>query len=508
MKNDTPSRVIISFKNVDQGDSLARAFVEWVKRAGAGGDAAILIGDGHGGVGKESRGVVCGAVGHDVNIKLTDIVHEIGTQIEKAHTREFLEEMVAETRRYVPKWLYASLLKEARSRSGGRARHRSLKMSPIEKLALSVIDEDRIKTSTDSDLAIIWNSIQTWYTAALKQKESVEPIMQAGDLVHQEMSKRKLKTKKTPLLVALEEIANVAKADVDPSGPMNAPVAFVGASLEPLEKARGEQFVGDTGLCFVKKYLEPLGLKREDVYLTSLIPKVDFAVNTEVWTKEQIKKLRDASPLVVVALSQEVGRGLGDLADFTLPHPAIVSRHDSGEVARKLKRIKQLVEDRQAPPIRITKADNIKHIVYGVVLDPYGANGPEVDAHNDWNPPASVEAAAHNFAKGEMVVGLQHKKRAKAKVVETWVEQYPSRSDYLAAMQNKPHSVFAREFGDEMVHSGSWLMGAELGPVEWGLFEKGEITGFSPGGFGNRTPMKKSDMPKVKIVELVKKVSK
>lgn len=296
--------------------------------------------------------------------------------------------------------------------------------------------------------------------------------------------------------------------DVPGTGPENAPVAFVGASLEPLEKARGEQFVGDVGLCFIKKYLEPLGLKREDVYLTSLVPKVVFGANTEAWREEQIKKLEESRPSVIVALSQEVGRGLGDLADFTLPHPAIVSRRDSGEVGRKIRQVKKLIANRQAPPIRITKADEIKRIVYGVVLDPYGDNGPEEDAHNDWNPPASVETAAHNFAKGEMVIGLQHVRKAQAKVVETWVEQYPTRVDYLAAMKNKAHSVYSREFGDEIVHSGAWLMGVELGPVEWGLFLKGEITGFSPGGFGSRTLLKKNEMPKVKIVELVKRTRK
>ena len=256
------------------------------------------------------------------------------------------------------------------------------------------------------------------------------------------------------------------------------------------------------------RYLTPLGLKREDVYLTTLYPKVEGVQNPERWKTEQIQKLEDADPLVIVALSQAVGKELGGLADLVLPHPAVVARHDSGEASRKIRQLKELIRDRQSPPIPITKASDVKRIVYGVVMDPYGDKGPEADAHNDWNPPASVEAAAHNFAKGDMVIGLQHKKRIKAQVVEMWVEQYPTRKDYLAAMKNDPHSVYAREFGDETIHSGAWLMGAELGPEEWALFEKGEITGFSPGGFGKRFPMKKSDMPTVKMIELVKKITK
>ena len=53
------------------------------------------------------------------------------------------------------------------------------------------------------------------------------------------------------------------------------------------------------------------------------------------------------------------------------------------------------------PPslVTIAKADSVKRIVYGVVLDPYGATGPEVDAHEDWTPPADVETAAHEYLK-------------------------------------------------------------------------------------------------------------
>lgn len=425
-----------------------------------------------------------------------------------AHTREFLEEMVVETKKYVPGWLYASLLKAARSRSGGRARHRAPELGVVEKVALIAINPDILKDMKKEDLMVLWSFMQDWYTSAKRRKESAEPIVNTAVTVKQELEGRKIEIKDTPLTKAIEELSAGLDPDVPSAGPDNAPVAFVGASLEPVEKARGEQFVGDTGICFIEKYLNPLGLKRKDVYLTSLVPKVSFELPSDVLRKEQIQKLRDANPLVIVALSQEVGRGLGDLADFVLPHPAVVARHDSGEVPRKIKKVKQLIADRRNPPIRITKADEIKHIVYGVVMDPYGANGPEEDAHNDWNPPASVESAAHNFAKGKMTVGLQHKKKAQAKVVETWVEQYPTRKDYLAAMQNKDHSIYARKFGDEIIHSGAWLMGAELGPVEWALFEKGEITGFSPGGFGIRTPMQKSEMPEVKVIELVKKIQK
>ena len=153
--------------------------------------------------------------------------------------------------------------------------------------------------------------------------------------------------------------------------------------------------------------------------------------------------------------------------------------------------------------VPILKADPEKRIVYGAVLDPYGDNGPEEDAHADWMPPGEVEKTAHAFMQGPRTVGLQHEKTADAKVVESWVEQYPTREDYLAAMKLQPHKVWERPFGSDKVHSGSWCMGVELGPKEWELFKAGELNAFSPGGVGMRTPMSRSIMPRVTYVELV-----
>ena len=155
--------------------------------------------------------------------------------------------------------------------------------------------------------------------------------------------------------------------------------------------------------------------------------------------------------------------------------------------------------------VPIIKADPEKRIVYGVVLDPYGEAGPEADAHDDWMPPSEIEKTAHAFLQGNKVVGLQHEKRANAKVVESWVEQYPTRDDYLAAMTLKPHKVVERPFGADKVHSGSWCLGVELGAKEWEMFKTGEINAFSPGGLGVRTPIARSVMPKVTFVELVAK---
>lgn len=168
----------------------------------------------------------------------------------------------------------------------------------------------------------------------------------------------------------------------------------------------------------------------------------------------------------------------------------------------------RLIDVRQGKEIlkavNVVKADTSKHIVYGAVMDPYGKTGPKPDAHNDWTPPADIEAAAHDFMQNSRVIGLQHKGKANAYPVESWVESYPP-GEYKKAMRKLPHKIYKRQFGTDALHSGSWVMGVKLGPKEWQMYLDGELNAFSPGGTGIRRPMSVEEMPEVKIIELVEK---
>jgi hypothetical protein len=157
--------------------------------------------------------------------------------------------------------------------------------------------------------------------------------------------------------------------------------------------------------------------------------------------------------------------------------------------------------------VPIAKADSVKRIVYGVVIDPYGTRGPKEDAHNDWTPPKEVEEMAHWYLPNSSVVNLQHKAKTKAKVVESWVEQYPSREDYLKALHGEAHKVFRRQFGSDKIHSGSWLLGVQLDEELWKLYKAGKITAFSPGGFGYRRRMSRSEMPQISFIDLVERAA-
>lgn len=153
----------------------------------------------------------------------------------------------------------------------------------------------------------------------------------------------------------------------------------------------------------------------------------------------------------------------------------------------------------------ILKRDPLKKIVYGIVMDPYGEFGAEPDSHRDWPHPAMIEQAAHEFLSrdGVPLIRLQHGRDTMAVVVESFIEPYPSRVDYLAAMAGKPHRVTRRMFGDDILHSGAWVMAVQLTPDLWSMFERGEITAFSPGGFGLRMETTIQELPRVEFIDLV-----
>lgn len=295
---------------------------------------------------------------------------------------------------------------------------------------------------------------------------------------------------------------------VPTAGPDDAKIAFVGTAPSSIDAARQRPLCGHDGAEFKAHYLAPLGLELSDVVVSNVFPEPGAVAQLNIqrwqgWIEAEIKK---ASPRVVVALGRFAAKHLGPLADFSLPHPSVVRRYgDSGEVRRKLRQIKAAMRrpEKDSIAVEITKADDAKRIVYGVVLDPYGSTGPQPDAHNDWNPPASIERTAHRFMKSARVIGLQHMSKAKAVVVESSVEQYPTQSDYLSALNNQRHAVWRRKFGNDVVHSGSWILGVELGEEEWKLYLDGKITAFSPGGMGVRVPIKREQMPEVEFIDLV-----
>ena len=436
-------------------------------------------------------------------------------------SQEYLEEIWREAKKALPGWMYAALHSHAKAVAGGRSAHRKAEPSALELLAITSLNSKALGLLEDEDVVGIWAQFAGWYLGAIRGNMPTDMLVQAARRVMDDIQRRELAVKPTALG---SEVLGLEKAE--------ASIAFVSACPDA-----SSEFLG----IFKAKYLQPLGLSEGDVWQFDIVPEemdpgeFDKCVND--WMGWAEKRLEDNSPRIIVSLGKAAKAILGPTADFSLPHPSALAKfHDSGEVGRKLKQIAKrlavldtgLNQDNtvgnspsgtgetpaettgdntgrveRAMMMRIAKADASKHIVFGVVMDPYGAQGTEPDAHKDYLPPSTIEETAHNFMQGDRVIGRQHESKANAVVVESSIEQYPSSEDYQKAVRGEDHRVLRRAFGDDVIHSGSWILGVKLGEEEWRAFERGELNAFSPGGIGYRQGIEPSEMPNVTFIDLV-----
>ena len=330
-----------------------------------------------------------------------------------------------------------------------------------------------------------------------------------------------------------EEVRKATQA-IPFEGPKDAKLVFVGSAPSDLEAARQTPLIGPDGEVFDALYLAPLGLTRKDVGI-GLARPVAAAQEAIVelwrpWLEQSLDRFPNAK---VIALGKVAKDALGDRALMMMPHPSAVRRYGhSGEVTRKMRAVAKALDipfqsfkarmdtrPKSRPsqgdsgatlaepqselwmdrPIRcrVVKAAPEKQIVYGVVLDPYS-----VDLQNEWVPPATIEDSAHEFVAKSRVIGRGHTTRVDATLVESWIEIYPSQKDREAALENLPHRVFRRQFGDDIIHSGSWVAGVRLCDELWEQYKRGDLGAFSVGGFSFKTKVSTDAMPDVEFVDI------
>lgn len=275
-----------------------------------------------------------------------------------------------------------------------------------------------------------------------------------------------------------DEIEKNLNIEVPAYGNKKAKVAFVGASPSDKDKIRKEPLSGIAGKFFKEKYLEPLGIKKEDSFIINLVPEVcknEYGILRQPNEKEiqkysewVVKKLEMVNPDILIALGKKAYRNLIKDCDFKLPHPiALYKFGDWGEVDRKMDYIqKRLKENKKKVEIEceILKSNDEKQIVYGIVLEPN-----VVDAHGDFISKDEIEKSCHFFMLNSQMIGYQHKKVAPAKVVESYI----SPVDF--------------DMGHQMVKKGSWILGVKvLDEDKWNEIKEGKLTGFSIGALGRR----------------------
>ena len=190
------------------------------------------------------------------------------------------------------------------------------------------------------------------------------------------------------------------------------------------------------------------GLKLDGKSLTSIMPG-------EFWAdqgKPEQQRNGPAPPATQLARLAAIEKGSIDPADVILTE----KREDvDGHTIRMLP---------------IDKAEEDKHIVLGIVLEP-----DEVDAHEDTVKPVTIERAAHGWLARFQNRGLMHRKN-----VNSVVEIFES---YIAPIN--------LTIGGQKVKKGSWLvMYHVLDKSIWKKIKSGEFRGFSMGGFARRVKLR------------------
>ncbi len=190
----------------------------------------------------------------------------------------------------------------------------------------------------------------------------------------------------------------------------------------------------------------------------------------------------DTMNLSDAALGKEDGSGpTSSSVHIDAPLPNISVSYAT--VGKKLKRVKPKPVDEEPtvePMLVVHKADPMKQIVYGVVLEPH-----VLDSQSDFMLPQHVEKAAHTYLKkivrGKASVSkFQHRKPAlfKNKPSVVPVESFIAPQD------------FTYDGSTDVVKKGSWVLAVHVeDPDTWQDVIDGKWAGFSVGGVGVRQSM-------------------
>ncbi|MGS2751456.1 XkdF-like putative serine protease domain-containing protein [Bacillus zanthoxyli] len=160
-----------------------------------------------------------------------------------------------------------------------------------------------------------------------------------------------------------------------------------------------------------------------------------------------------------------------ELKNANISYVSLVTKGANGRqfAIMKSASTKQPNISKQVP---ILKTEVEKQLVTGVVYEP-----DVEDSHGDKMTAEEIEKAAYTFMENYQHIDKQHDEIAgKGTVVENWI----AKSDMTV--------------GEQEVKAGTWLMTVRVDDADtWEEIKKGEVTGFSMGGFGERVEIAKAD---------------
>jgi len=115
--------------------------------------------------------------------------------------------------------------------------------------------------------------------------------------------------------------------------------------------------------------------------------------------------------------------------------------------------------------------DGEKRLFYAIVLEPMTDVTDEGDTHGHVMKAEEIEKSAHYFMQMGATVFGQHTAKVEAVVVESYIAPV----DFIVEGTEK----------SETIKKGSWVMAVKVKDDDmWKSIKNGDITAFSPGGFG------------------------
>lgn len=282
---------------------------------------------------------------------------------------------------------------------------------------------------------------------------------------------------------------------VSTRGTQKARVAFVGASPSKVDAIRKKAFCGTIEKTLDTTYLDELDIEKDEAMFLNLVPvyKEDEDGSPREPTQEEIEEwseffkyeLERHNPDVIVALGTTARDGLEKIFDTSfdetvdefVPHPRAVQMHgDSGEVARKFKRLNKTLQfieqaeivDSEEKEANLIKTDDELRVGKYIVYEP----GVE-DTDGNWTTRREIEKAAHKFLRnGEFVIGKEHVEEMDgAYLVESHIQEQDT------------------TIGGKEVKAGSWIIGVQFeDDKEWEAVKSGDYTGVSFGGTAKINP--------------------
>lgn len=169
-----------------------------------------------------------------------------------------------------------------------------------------------------------------------------------------------------------------------------------------------------------------------------------------------------------------------DIAKTALMHADedLISKYKEDKVEKTLSQViddSKLVKEGSETKMKaqIWKANEEQQIVYGVVIEPWTDVTKDGDSHGDRMTKEEIEKSAHNYMYEFQEIKEQHEKAVEARPVESFIAPV----DFKAP-------------DGQIIKEGSWIMAVKIDNDDtWEKIKKGEITAFSPGGFGKRRPL-------------------